>query len=201
MTLRAATQNTVTLDDFLRGLWKQYATTGIPEGGIIDLLTQWLDASQVARCRAMVETTDALPLEQSLAYVGLKMTRNKTDIKNTLVLDMDAYAYLGAEITDKNIVSYIAPNSPAYMAGLSTGDTIVALDNVQIRSSHWKDCLRTMPLNKPVSLHYFRYATLYETQVSLQSLPKTMVTISVIETDKAAEVCRNHWLKTNVISN
>jgi predicted metalloprotease with PDZ domain len=191
LELRRRSRGARSLDDLVRVLFEKHgAAPGLPEDGVekaaIELLGgerglhEWFERT--------VRSTQELPLQESLAGVGLKAVlhaaRNSDDKGGAEEDPADApdsatqtRAWLGAALRDRSgvlEVTSVAEGSPAQQIGLAAGDELVACDGFR---SELKARLSRAQPGQTVRLSLFRMDELLEVPVQLAPAPRDTVTI------------------------
>jgi predicted metalloprotease with PDZ domain len=193
LELRRRSRGARSLDDLVRVLFEKHgAAPGLPEDGVekaaIELLGgerglhEWFERT--------VRSTQELPLQESLAGVGLKAVlhaaRNSDDKGGAeedpaeapdSATQTQTRAWLGAALRDRSgvlEVTSVAEGSPAQQIGLAAGDELVACDGFR---SELKARLSRAQPGQTVRLSLFRMDELLEVPVQLAPAPRDTVTI------------------------
>ena len=85
--------------------------------------------------------------------------------------------------------------SAAHHAGLSAGDSLVALDNLRITASNLDALLARYRVGDVVQLHAFRRDELMCFELHLQPDTSPKVTLAMLDKPVAAAKLRDAWLK------
>ncbi|TKB49449.1 M61 family metallopeptidase [Ferrimonas sediminicola] len=83
-------------------------------------------------------------------------------------------AELGLELKEERglaRVTHVRRDGPAWRAGLTTADCLVAIDGMRLRPDQWQDRLGEMAVGRPVVLTLFRRDRLIELKVTPTSTP------------------------------
>lgn len=179
LTIRAGTHNQKSLDDILLSLWQIYGVTrqGIKEGEIEALCSEisGIDLSDFFD-RHLFGTED-IHFEALFAQFGIDFTlRPAVNVKDPGgKSDHKTFPpQLGANLvnTEHQTVrlSHTWNEQPAKLAGLASGDEIIALNGFKISSIQGlEDFLRRHQVGDRIQCHYFRRDELYETYLKLTS--------------------------------
>lgn len=225
LKLRSLSANSVNLHQLTQLLWREYGLTakgltrkGLAEGEIEQLAAGLLAAAPSSKPRAQQELldfmqrylhgTEDLPLEELLAEVGihfsLRAATSQQDLGGVLPLSTSAnnqqdYLNLGANLAVNQQglleIKQVYAASPAYLAGLSAGDELLALDNQKITSQQQLDSLlATKKLGERLTCHYFRAGQLHASQLHLTPPPKDRVTLTPAENRNHAWPRWCNWL-------
>jgi predicted metalloprotease with PDZ domain len=132
-----------------------------------------------------INGTEVIPYAVYLELAGLKLI-------NLNAAKEEPYLGLGSSIVNgKLLVTSVANGSPAYKAGLSVNDELIAMDNYRI-----DDLTKFMALKKPndkVSLVYARDGMLFNTDLQIEKNSAVKYKIDV-NPDSKDEVLRKKWL-------
>ncbi|MCB9671660.1 MAG: M61 family metallopeptidase [Alphaproteobacteria bacterium] len=178
--IRASTADARSLDDVMRALWKTHGTpytssslrSGLSEAAglpLEDLLHRWVD------------TTEELDLAPALAHFGLEQE----------VRTGAPRAWLGLEVTDGK-VAMVRRDGPAYAAGVSVGDELVALDGQRIRDL--PAALEGKEPGKRAALTVTRRGRLVELDVVLGGEPGPTGLSVRADSTRQQDRHRNRWL-------
>ncbi|MDR1849243.1 MAG: PDZ domain-containing protein, partial [Zoogloeaceae bacterium] len=150
LELRLKSLGKISLDDLMRVLWQEYGAEErtLAEEEIFRLVLRLGGTDTARMLKTLVEGTGDLPLEQSLARVGVRL--NWRAAEKTLWLGIRATTEQG-----KTRITHVLAGSPAEQAGLIAGDTLLALAGREVGSS-LPAILARMQAGKTVSCHYFR---------------------------------------------
>ena len=104
-----------------------------------------------------------MDFNQALKSVGLLLsheikTQDKDAQQETKATDKKM-AYLGIKLAEKsenNRLEYVLANSPAWDAGITADDELVAINNIKITQANYQQVLQTLEINSRISVNYFR---------------------------------------------
>ena len=207
LKLREDTGGQTSLDDVMRSCWALYGETGegMPEDGFerACLEVSGLDLGDFFD--AWVRGTGELPLEPLLKSHGvdyqLRQTLSSKD-KGGKPGDSSAApdVWLGAtlkSINGRTLVSSVANDGPAELAGVSPGDEIVALDGLKLTVRNCDERLKRYRHADKLALALFRNDELLTTKIKLESaqLDTCYLSPSVDAATDAVER-RDAWLGT-----
>lgn len=203
LTLRERTDGRCTLNSVFRECWKRYGETGIgmPERGLEAIASELsgFELSDFFEC--YVRGTTDLPLENLLAYVGIKMNlrasqgsrdlggKNKSSTGNV-------GAWLGASLVNRDgesVFGTIRAGGPAENAGVAAGDIAVAMDRLRLGSDNLQSRLTEQHAGDKVSITVFRGDELLRFPVLLAEPPKNICFLTLMEEDQHADA-RANWL-------
>jgi predicted metalloprotease with PDZ domain len=208
LALRERTQNKVTLDDVMRAMWKRYGddkSAGVAEYGFEELVRE-LVGDVVDDILALANTTDELPLEQWFATVGLVYTcgtkQNDQDFGRALhgsaAQAKSNIPSLGITLTSgviEAIIATVYDDSAAQQVGLSSGDTILAINGWRVNRADFYERIARYEVGSQVTIHAYHADRLLTFPVTLQGGDINNCELLIVE-DPAPEVLkrRNDWL-------
>lgn len=209
MQLRNATDERVTLDDLMRQLWLRHGKPdiGVPEDGIGQLASEMAGIDLSDFFARYVHGTDELPLQDWLASVGVGLqlrpaidAADQGKSSKTLPDPVDAKPVLGARWTVENgfaRLSHVLDGGAAQAAGLSAGDRLIALNDIQLPSDKVAQRIAQLPIDQPAMLHVFRRDELMAITLTPQLAPSDTVTLWPLPDDQLnarQQARRNAWL-------
>ncbi len=194
--IRERSADKSSLDDVLRLMWRRHGREGAPrpeglaEDGFADLVR---DATGVSLEREIAEWaygTSELPLARALERVAVEFQAGDSG---------PAESMLGLRIATRHgelVVSGTHPGGAAQRAGVSAGDTIVAVDGLRTDEKALRTRLERRREGERVRLHMFRRDELLAFDVRLSARPATDATMKLIEKPRpAARKARDRWLR------
>jgi len=157
LNIRHKTQNKKSLDDVMRYLYQNYGLKdkGVAEGEMEEIFKKATGVNCKDIFKDYVSGTKKVQIDKYLSYAGLKLEVKENNVGAYLGIEIGG-AWNGVEI------SYIERDSPAYKAGLSVGDTIVAVNGLRVNERNFINNFK--PYEK-VELTLFRNNVLMTKQV------------------------------------
>ena len=163
LTLRAGGK--ATLDAVMQALWQRHGLTGLGVGDE-DIRRIAEELSGLSLKRFFADYTDGtreLPLERLLATAGLRL-KWIPDPKAKHGVDLG----IRTRVENNEVVlAAVHPGGAAHAAGLSAGDTLVALDGLRITPATFDALLARQRPGNTVGVHAFRRDELLQTTVTL----------------------------------
>ena len=173
LTIRHESQNTATLDDLMRLLYKRFrvGSGGYTVDDLERIAVELAGDPLHAFFTRYVRGTVPLDWETVLGYTGLVVTP----------VEGSQRAWLGitsVDQADKTVIRQVVAGSPAYDAGVNGGDEILALNGYRVRSGDLVRRIAEMDPGEKVRLAVFRDDALREFQIQLrkQEVPSFRVT-------------------------
>ena len=148
--IRGITDNRRSLDDVMRYLMDRYGypKPGFEEDGILQAINRVVGQDMSALYRRMVSTTEPLPYDEILRYIGVRLERQSI-----------ATTYFGVTSTvddaGRVIVQAVDSQSPAYLMGLRAGDIVEEIDEKPARG-RVEDVVLRKKLGDPIKIMVWR---------------------------------------------
>ena len=194
--IRELSKDRYSMDDLQNWLFENYEATqkGYTEADVLIGLQTLTGHSFAQFWDDHVRGTQAIDFEQLLAFYGLQFKPPKK-----LKDDEKPKTWIGADTAEKDgllSVRHVALDSPAWKAGLSAGDTIVALDGYQLKPKSAKQRLESLDAGKSIRLHYFNNGRLLETELTPVLEPVAKISIMAVERPSKKQRQRfSDWMK------
>jgi len=192
LTIRAATRHRKSLDDVMRLLWQQCKDAGdryagVDEDGILAAAEAATGLSLARALREWTEGTRDPDFERLFAPFGIR-------VEARAALESPHFALLGFKLADGKL-QHVFDGTPAQRAGLSAGDTLVALDGLRATDASLDKLLARYRPGDTVEVHAFRRDELMRFAVELATRPppKYMLAIDA-KAPRAAQAARARWL-------
>ncbi len=197
LTIRQQTKGKKSLDTILLHLWQYFGKNaiGLKEGQIEALCSEISGIDLTDFFTRYLYGREDLPFESLFKAVGiefkLRQPNDLTDLggvnsESTETLDLQ----LGANITDSLQqtvkITHVWNDRPAYQAGLSAGDELIAINGVKVSNQQQVlQRLKRSQLNNTWECHYFRRDELRTCTLILTASETDRV--SLIETENPTE--------------
>ncbi len=191
LKIRLLTQSKKSLDDVMCLLWKQYQKNGkgVSNNDIQNLVCEVSAADLSDFLNEIIYLTEELPLTALLETVSLKLDFRVSDILNDKGgTDKDDLPLSTLSLVVKTIQSdlkviAVAEDGAAQQAGLSAGDTILAINGIRATESSYQSWLK---LSQPGTKHtvtVFRRDELMSFETVLQQPQQDTAFIGVIDSN------------------
>ena len=172
------TDGRASITDVQKKLYQQFPASikGYTEQNLMDVFQSLglKDAQKIWDSK--VRNSDEMDFNQALKSVGLLLsheikTQDKDAQQETKATDKKM-AYLGIKLAEKsenNRLEYVLANSPAWDAGITADDELVAINNIKITQANYQQVLQTLEINSRISVNYFRNGLLEQTSLKVGS--------------------------------
>jgi predicted metalloprotease with PDZ domain len=206
LLIRQKTGGRKSLDNVMRILWKRYGRTGkgVPEDGVEQVAEQISGVKLGRFFKSAVHGTGELPLSRLLKEVGVDMkfrqAESMADRGGTAEGKGAPKASHGPGLgirtrtvgTDLKI-THVLDGGSAQRAGLSSGDIVVAIDDLRVSGGNLEKLLSPRRPGEKIHLHVFRRDELLLLDVDLQAPPRDTCYLNLSD-NKAFEKPRRAWL-------
>jgi predicted metalloprotease with PDZ domain len=201
LDLHLRLHSNITLDDVMRELWRRYGRDGrpVPERGLEQAAAALSGLPLAAEFDAWLRSTDELPLAALLTEFALNAELRPAigDADNGgRVSARAAGASLGLKLRPGELtVAHVAAGGPAQRAGISGGDTLVALDGLRLAPGAWPHRLLALGEGRRCTLHYFRGDELLAAELTAEAPPLDTWTFTLAADAPAERLARRKsWL-------
>jgi len=165
LVIREKTDNTSSLDDVMRHLWKRYGKPGIgvPEKEIEQEISETVGVDLQLFFEHCLRTTAELPLERWLKTVGIHMycypAQSSQDKGGKLPEKQETNCSLGArfESLPQGVrLTHVFDQGAAQQCGLSAGDVVIAMNRLHVDTKSIEQRLAESKEGDVVEIHAFR---------------------------------------------
>lgn len=212
--LRRHSDHDMSLDTMMRVLWNRWLATGegMAEKEPQQLIGEMTGMDVSEFFDKALYSTDELPLEESLASLGVSLQwcerLSSSDVGGWRAAECPENAesaatrqdkasegehcqprsvWLGANVTEASggvRIAQVMAGGPAAQAGLSAGDVIVALNRLSVDKADLDNHMKRHADRQQLLVHFFRLGQLHETLLPLRSPPRDTAVLRVSDTDK-----------------
>ena len=196
LTIRAETAGKKSLDDVMRALWQRYGRDfyasesghGVTEEAVDALFDEVTGLSMRRLLDRAVRGTEDLPLAAVLAPFGIGM------LPKSVATAVALGVRTSRDGNDCKLAS-VYEKSAAHRAGMSAGDTLIALDGLRVTSSNLDQLLRRYRAGDRITVHAFRRDELhtFEIKLALDDAPNWVLSAAA-KPAAAALKLRRAWL-------
>lgn len=181
LLLRSSTNDAHSLDTVMRFLWNRYGRSfypdghnGLPEDAFCALVREATGVDVTEFVNRHAYGCDDVPLDTLLAHVGVSVHWDTPSALPSLGLKLRMQH-------GQTQIATVYDNGPAHKAGLSAGDTLVALQGLRVTDMASMDrLLGAFKPNDDVVVHVFRRDELRAFQVNLEAPAPTRCTLKPI---------------------
>jgi len=206
LTIRNKTNNKKSLDDVMRYLWNNYGKKlrGIPEGEIEKVASDISGVNLNEFFEKYLYGMEELPLEKLLSEVGITFNLRPTtsvDDKGGKASETKSQknaTSIGARFIENKLgakITQVFSGESAELAGLSAGDVIIAINNLQINKSNITKTINSYDVDDKLTIHAFRRDELKVFELTLNAAE---LTTCYLEENKQADSGKlrkqNNWL-------
>jgi len=174
--IRRLTDGDRSLDDVMRAAWARYSgARGYTPEEFRAVVSEVAGADQSAWLQRALDTTEELDYAEALAYYGLRFADPDAKKKGK---DEDEderpIAWLGLEAEPRAgrlVVTRVARDTPAWQAGVSPEDEVLALDGFRVAAEGWEERLKQYAPGDEARLLVARRERLVEIPVAFEEKP------------------------------
>jgi len=195
--IRDKTNNAASLDDLMRALWREYGkrNIGVPKGAIEKMASVLAGEDLSDFFNHVVHGTEDINLASALATVGIALTWRTRGNANERAMPS-----IGAKIvSDSNgdaKIAQVFDGGAAREAGLSAGDTIIALDGIRVNAGNIERRLKSYDIGVTLSLTTFRRDEMAAINLKLKADSVMTCVLTLNDNPASAKVRRTLWLGT-----
>lgn len=203
LDLHVRMHSTISLDTVMKELWIRFGSVGVgvPENGVEELVMELSGLDLRAWFDAVVRGTGELPFSETFAHFGLELCKrypaSSTDKgggpKKTTPSPSLGVIYGSASFGVS--IKSVHDNSPAQLVGLSAGDTIIAINGIQVTSGGIEKMLARYGVGEEIQIHAFRRDELFVRNVVLVSEEEVAYYIVATDDNPEAVARRTAWLE------
>ena len=167
LTIRKHSKGKKSLDDVMRYLWLNYGkkSIGLKEGKIENIASEIAGIDLKDFFTNYLYGTEDLPLKELFSELGIKFNLRPTisvDDKGGKISDDENQhnpVSIGARFTENNSgakITQVFSQESAEQAGLSAGDVIIAINNIQVNKSTVDKIINSYSVDDEITIHAFR---------------------------------------------
>ena len=194
LTIRKHSNDKKSLDDVMRHLWNNYGkkSIGLKEGEIENIVSEISGTDLKEFFTQYLYGTEELPLEELLSEVGIKFNLRPTisvdDKGGKISEDKNQLnpVSIGARFAENSTgakITQVFSKENAELAGLSAGDVIIAINNLQVNKSTINKIINCYSIGDEIIVHAFRRD---ELKVFKLTLHAAELTTCYLQTDDKA---------------
>jgi predicted metalloprotease with PDZ domain len=205
LLIRDKTNNAASLDDVMRALWNRYGkmAIGVPEGAIEEITNEIAGADLSAFFARAVHGTEDIDLASALATVAIQLSWRSNGNATGSKAAETAIASLGAKISNDSNgdakLAQVFSGGAALAAGLSAGDTIIAIDGLRVNASNLERRLKTYDVGASLPIIACRRDEMMTLTLTLQAQATMTCVLTLNDNPTSAKVRRESWLGIHTI--
>jgi predicted metalloprotease with PDZ domain len=163
LLIRDRTQNQRSLNDVIRQMWEKFGKTeiGFTENQLKEVIESVADKDLTDFFQNYLYTTQELPFNDYLEPFGLRLQAVQED---------NPIPHTGMRVQSENgkdIIKFVAANSPAQVAGISPDDELLALNGIRVTAEQLPERLKDYQANDMIELSLFHQDVLKTVQLQL----------------------------------
>ena len=163
LLIRDRTENQRSLDDVMRQMWEKFGKNeiGFTENQLKEAIESVAEMDLTNFFQDYLYTTKELTFNDYLEPFGLRLQAVQED---------NAIPYTGLKVQSENgkeMIKFVAANSPAQVAGISPDDELLALDGIRVTAEQLPERLKDYQANDMIELSVFHQDVLKTVQLQL----------------------------------
>ena len=163
LLIRDRTENQRSLDDVMRQMWEKFGKNeiGFTENQLKEAIESVAEMDLTNFFQDYLYTTKELTFNEYLEPFGLRLQAVQED---------NAIPYTGLKVQSENgkeMIKFVAANSPAQVAGISPDDELLALDGIRVTAEQLPERLKDYQANDMIELSVFHQDVLKTVQLQL----------------------------------
>jgi predicted metalloprotease with PDZ domain len=163
LLIRDRTQNQRSLNDVMRQMWEKFGKTeiGFTENQLKEVIESVAERDLTDFFQNYLYTTQELPFNDYLEPFGLRLQAVQED---------NPIPHTGMRVQSENgkdIIKFVAANSPAQVAGISPDDELLALNGIRVTAEQLPERLKDYQANDMIELSLFHQDVLKTVQLQL----------------------------------
>ena len=194
LLIRDRTENQRSLDDVMRQMWEKFGKNeiGFTENQLKEAIESVAEMDLTNFFQDYLYTTKELAFNEYLEPFGLRLQAVQED---------NATPYTGLKVQSENgkeMIKFVAANSPAQVAGISPDDELLALDGIRVTAEQLPERLKDYQANDMIELSVFHQDVLKTVQLQLAISPPSRYEVIRIQSPSDRQVQNIvGWLGSN----
>ena len=195
--IRQASNNKHCLDHVMQYLWNNYGVKqiGLKEQALEQIITDEFGLDLKQFFNDAVYSTKELPLENCLKLAGVNLEWYTTSsYKNMTAKEPGSDVNLAATVKSNPLGAELVSvyhGGTAHLAGLSTGDIVIAIDGIKVDAASIESCISQYKVADEITIHAFRRDELMVHNVKLPPAEKNTCQLIASDSLESAQV---KWL-------
>ncbi|MGH7998779.1 MAG: M61 family metallopeptidase [Brasilonema sp.] len=163
LLIRSRHRNQKSLDDVMLQMWHQFGKQeiGYTPKELQEVIEFIAGMDLTDFLNSYIDQTEDLPFNEYLEPFGLELVEEK-----------DEEPYLGVKINSENgreLIKFVEAGSPAQLAGIDSGDELLAIDGLRVTANGLGDRLKDYQPKDTIQVTIFHQDELYTLRVTLAS--------------------------------
>jgi predicted metalloprotease with PDZ domain len=191
LLIRNRHNNQRSLDDVMRKMWEKFGRheVGFTPFDLQSVIESVAETDLNEFFQRYLEETEELPFAEYLQPFGLEIKP---------IFEEETLPYLGIKLKTENnrqIINFVEADSPAALAGIDSGDELLAMDGFRVTAEQLNDRLKDYQEGAIVEIAAFHQDKLYIYKVKLASPQPSRY--ELVQTEHASESQKqmlNGWL-------
>ena len=203
LAIRQQSNNEQCLKQVMATAWNKFGVTnlGTSQQDLESLFHTFMSEAHYQQFLSMLYNKEKIDLKDVFNSVGLKLSyqsQNKSgqwfnETKSTNV-DGDKQTkaaapnyWIGATLAKINgeiVVKQVMENSPAQLAGIATGDVLVAFNSLKINTESIEALVKNAAIDKGNKIHYFRKDRLLHADIEMRTSADFVAGFSIVDREK-----------------
>lgn len=164
------------LNEFTKALWARYKENpevGMTSEEVYGVIENQIGKDSRHRFETWVQTTEELPIEDSLTSLGLQIEWEYPDtLYSGMVLDNSKESLK---------ISKVQLDTPAYRAGFLPGDELIAINDMRIDSASQPTFWNQLIKDRLYTILIARQGMMMTKEMSFESTPRVIKSIKVLD--------------------
>ncbi|AWL12066.1 hypothetical protein HMF8227_01592 [Saliniradius amylolyticus] len=182
LSLRLESQGTISMDDMMRGLWREFGQKGVGTApqDFIDMVRSLAGDKLAKELTELLYQAERLDLTALLGKVGVKLQKLRASLTSPTTIDEQRRCHPGFTFKPhaKGLeVTTVAEGSPAALAGINAEDVIIAVDTMAVSTDNLALVLDHQPQDASIPVHLFRDNVLKQMNLVLSQTPPNAIAL------------------------
>ncbi len=197
--IRRVTGDKKSIDDLSQSLYEQYANSahGYTKSDVLRILKSLTNQDFSDFWNNYVAGTKDIDFKALLAFYGLQIDDEANEDKDDDEKEKASLGMVLKPLADALIeVSIVDTDGPAWQAGLTVGDKVVAINGMLVNKKNLKTHMENLLIDKTYEVHYFHDGLLRTTTIKPIKAPRDKLKIIALKSPTKKQKKRfKAWLK------
>lgn len=171
--IRLVTDNKKSMDDVQSELFKQHRNIdkGYDKPDVLAILKSLTGKDFSTLWQAHIDGTKALPFAEMLDFYGLTIKEEKAE---------DGKPWVGFSLSNSQL-KLVDKNSPAWHAGLTAGDELIALNGLRMAAKDWETHSKKAQADDQWHITFARSGKMQEAMLTIEDKQLTKITLAALK--------------------